>query len=68
MSELKLMPLYPELGVLFGFKINDSGAILDKKKVFCRTCKNQIAYSGNTSNLLTSNLLLAEMCCRGDRL
>ncbi|XP_050065221.1 E3 SUMO-protein ligase ZBED1-like [Aphis gossypii] len=36
MSELKLVPL---LGTR------------NKKKVFCRACKNSIAYSGNTSNL-----------------
>lgn len=45
MSELKLVPLpgaRSEIWKSFGFKINDSGIIIDKKKVFCRACKSSI--------------------------
>jgi len=54
MSELKLVPLpgaRSDIWKKFVFEINDSGVILDNKKVLCRACKSSIAYSGSTSNL-----------------
>ncbi|KAM4702379.1 E3 SUMO-protein ligase ZBED1 isoform 1-T2 [Discoglossus pictus] len=35
----------------FGFDTNAEGCILQWKKIYCRICMAQIAYSGNTSNL-----------------
>nr|XP_026237278.1 zinc finger BED domain-containing protein 1 [Urocitellus parryii] len=35
----------------FGFDTNAEGCILQWKKIYCRICMSQIAYSGNTSNL-----------------
>ncbi|XP_072811984.1 E3 SUMO-protein ligase ZBED1 [Vicugna pacos] len=35
----------------FGFDTNADGCILQWKKIYCRICMAQIAYSGNTSNL-----------------
>ncbi|CAI6377428.1 unnamed protein product [Macrosiphum euphorbiae] len=35
----------------FGFKVDDSGVIINHKKVTCRNCLLAIGYSGNTSNL-----------------
>ncbi|XP_069493125.1 E3 SUMO-protein ligase ZBED1 [Ambystoma mexicanum] len=35
----------------FGFDTNGEGCILQWKKIYCRICMSQIAYSGNTSNL-----------------
>ncbi|KAM6141191.1 E3 SUMO-protein ligase ZBED1 [Erethizon dorsatum] len=35
----------------FGFDTNAEGCILHWKKIYCRICMAQIAYSGNTSNL-----------------
>ncbi|XP_064413592.1 dehydrogenase/reductase SDR family member on chromosome X isoform X1 [Latimeria chalumnae] len=35
----------------FGFDTNAEGCILEWKKIYCRICMTQIAYSGNTSNL-----------------
>lgn len=35
----------------FGFDTNSEGCILQWKKIYCRICMAQIAYSGNTSNL-----------------
>lgn len=35
----------------FGFDSNAEGCILHWKKIYCRVCMAQIAYSGNTSNL-----------------
>ncbi|XP_029786481.1 zinc finger BED domain-containing protein 1 [Suricata suricatta] len=35
----------------FGFDTNAEGCILQWKKIYCRICRAQIAYSGNTSNL-----------------
>lgn len=35
----------------FGFDTNAEGCILQWKKIYCRICMTQIAYSGNTSNL-----------------
>lgn len=35
----------------FGFDTDAAGCILQWKKIYCRICRAQIAYSGNTSNL-----------------
>ncbi|XP_004867373.1 zinc finger BED domain-containing protein 1 [Heterocephalus glaber] len=35
----------------FGFDTNADGCILHWKRIYCRICMAQIAYSGNTSNL-----------------
>ncbi|KAM9577104.1 E3 SUMO-protein ligase ZBED1 isoform 1-T3 [Trichechus inunguis] len=35
----------------FGFDTDAEGCILQWKKIYCRICMAQIAYSGNTSNL-----------------
>lgn len=35
----------------FGFDTDADGCILHWKRIYCRICMNQIAYSGNTSNL-----------------
>ncbi|XP_071993997.1 E3 SUMO-protein ligase ZBED1 isoform X3 [Engystomops pustulosus] len=35
----------------FGFDTNAEGCIMQWKKIYCRICMAQIAYSGNTSNL-----------------
>ena len=35
----------------FGFVANEKGKIANDKKVICRLCEHQLAYSGNTSNL-----------------
>ncbi|XP_062910662.1 E3 SUMO-protein ligase ZBED1-like [Mobula hypostoma] len=35
----------------FGFDTDAEGCILQWKKIYCRVCRAQIAYSGNTSNL-----------------
>lgn len=35
----------------FGFDTDAEGCILHWKKIYCRVCRAQIAYSGNTSNL-----------------
>uniref|UniRef100_A0A2K5CCH3 BED-type domain-containing protein n=1 Tax=Aotus nancymaae TaxID=37293 RepID=A0A2K5CCH3_AOTNA len=35
----------------FGFDTDAEGCILQWKKIYCRVCMAQIAYSGNTSNL-----------------
>ncbi|KAM9320904.1 E3 SUMO-protein ligase ZBED1 [Gastrophryne carolinensis] len=35
----------------FGFDTNAEGCIMQWKKIYCRICMSQIAYSGNTSNL-----------------
>lgn len=35
----------------FGFDTDAEGCILQWKKIYCRICVSQIAYSGNTSNL-----------------
>lgn len=35
----------------FGFDTDAEGCILQWKKIYCRVCHAQIAYSGNTSNL-----------------
>ncbi|XP_073422048.1 E3 SUMO-protein ligase ZBED1 isoform X2 [Dendrobates tinctorius] len=35
----------------FGFDTNAEGCIMEWKKIYCRICMAQIAYSGNTSNL-----------------
>lgn len=35
----------------FGFDTDADGCILHWKRIYCRVCMNQIAYSGNTSNL-----------------
>ncbi|XP_069748118.1 E3 SUMO-protein ligase ZBED1-like isoform X2 [Narcine bancroftii] len=35
----------------FGFDTDAEGCILQWKKIYCRICRAQIAYSGNTSNL-----------------
>ncbi|XP_013361045.1 PREDICTED: zinc finger BED domain-containing protein 1 [Chinchilla lanigera] len=35
----------------FGFDTNADGCILHWKRIYCRICRAQIAYSGNTSNL-----------------
>lgn len=35
----------------FGFDTDAEGCILHWKRIYCRICMNQIAYSGNTSNL-----------------
>ncbi|KAI1899344.1 hypothetical protein AGOR_G00060820 [Albula goreensis] len=35
----------------FGFDTDADGCILHWKKIYCRICMTQIAYSGNTSNL-----------------
>lgn len=34
----------------FGFDTDADGCILHWKRIYCRICMNQIAYSGNTSN------------------
>lgn len=35
----------------FGFDTDADGCILHWKRIYCRVCMSQIAYSGNTSNL-----------------
>lgn len=35
----------------FGFDTDSDGCILHWKRIYCRICMTQIAYSGNTSNL-----------------
>ncbi|XP_054479819.1 E3 SUMO-protein ligase ZBED1-like [Anoplopoma fimbria] len=35
----------------FGFDTDANGCILHWKRIYCRVCMGQIAYSGNTSNL-----------------
>ena len=35
----------------FGFTVNKSGAITDKKRVVCRMCERRFPYSGNMTNL-----------------
>jgi hypothetical protein len=35
----------------FGFDTDAEGCILQWKRIYCRICMGQIAYSGNTSNL-----------------
>uniref|UniRef100_UPI00398E5619 E3 SUMO-protein ligase ZBED1-like n=1 Tax=Pristiophorus japonicus TaxID=55135 RepID=UPI00398E5619 len=35
----------------FGFDTDAEGCIMQWKKIYCRICRAQIAYSGNTSNL-----------------
>ncbi|KAJ3584077.1 hypothetical protein NHX12_014573 [Muraenolepis orangiensis] len=35
----------------FGFDTDAEGCILHWKRIYCRVCMSQIAYSGNTSNL-----------------
>lgn len=35
----------------FGFDTDAEGCILQWKRIYCRICRAQIAYSGNTSNL-----------------
>ncbi|XP_072307482.1 E3 SUMO-protein ligase ZBED1-like [Eucyclogobius newberryi] len=35
----------------FGFDTDSDGCILHWKRIYCRVCMTQIAYSGNTSNL-----------------
>lgn len=36
----------------FGFDTDADGCILHWKRIYCRVCLSQIAYSGNTTNLL----------------
>ncbi|KAM6892681.1 polyprenol dehydrogenase isoform 1-T1 [Lycodopsis pacificus] len=36
----------------FGFDTDANGFILHWKRIYCRVCMSQIAYSGNTSNLM----------------
>lgn len=36
----------------FGFDTDANGCILHWKRIYCRVCLSQIAYSGNTTNLL----------------
>ena len=35
----------------FGFKAKSDGNVADWKKVVCHACNQQLAYSGNASNL-----------------
>lgn len=39
------------LGGSFGYKLNDSGKVTDRKTVFCKLCGKSFSYSGSTSSL-----------------
>ena len=50
----------------FGFVANEKGKIANDKKVICRLCEHQLAYSGNTNNLFIickRNTLVSLLLC-----